>query len=86
MTDTTTTHAATLWMVNDIPTRMVYADRRWRITDTPTRLRESVWALPIDGPRGMYGWRFQATDDTGISIIFDVYRTEDGWHVHHAYE
>jgi hypothetical protein len=72
-------------MINDIPARMVYAGRRWRVTDTLTRLTESVWALPLDGPKRMYGWRFQATDPTGGSFVFDVYRDEHDWHVHRIY-
>lgn len=72
-------------MVNDVPARMVYAGHRWRITDTPTRLRESVWAAPLTEHHGLYGWRFQATDEGGQSIVFDVYRTETSWHVHRAY-
>lgn len=76
---------ATLWMVDDIPVRMVYAGRRWRVTDSPTRLRQSIWEVPLAERRGLYGWRFQATDDSGDAFVFDVYRGEDGWHVHHAY-
>lgn len=72
-------------MVNDIPARLVYAGHRWRVTDTPTRLTEPVWALPLHGPRHMFGWRFQATDDTGRSFAFDIFRDEHDWHVHHTY-
>ena len=87
MTATNIEHHATIWMTNDIPTRMIYAGRRWRVTDTPTRLRHSIWTMPLDGPRpGLYGWRFQGTDDDGLSLVFDVYRGEDGWHVHRAYD
>ncbi|MDL9978611.1 hypothetical protein [Microbacterium candidum] len=78
--------ALTLWMVNDVPARMVYAGRRWRVTDTPTRLRESIWAVPLDEPHApLYGWRFQATDDAGETFVFDVYRGGDDWHVHRLY-
>jgi len=76
----------TLWLVNDVPSRMVHAGRRWRVTDTPTRLRHSVWSVPLEDSRGMYGWRFQGTDDTGQSLVFDIYKAEDGWHVHRAYD
>lgn len=72
-------------MANDIPSRMFYAGCRWRVTDTPTRLRESIWAAPLGAQSGLYGWRFQATNDAGDSVVFDVYRGEDGWHVHHTY-
>ncbi|MGN7977459.1 hypothetical protein ACTJJ4_07780 [Microbacterium sp. 22195] len=87
MTATNVEHHATIWMTDDIPVRMVYAGRRWRVTDTPTRLRHSIWTVPFDGPHhGLYGWRFQGTDDDGLSLVFDVYRGEDGWHVHRSYD
>lgn len=85
MTDVAIEHDVTLWMVDDIPSRMFHASRWWRITDTPTRLRESIWASPGQAERGLYGWRFQGTDEAGESLVFDVYRAQDGWHVHHAY-
>lgn len=80
-------HHATLWMANDVPTRMVYAGKRWRVTDTPTRLRHSSWSVPLgEAHSDLYGWRFQGTDDVGRSLVFDVYGGEDGWHVHRAYD
>lgn len=77
-------HEATVWMVNDLPTRMFYAGRRWRVTDHPTRLREPIWAA-LETEGGLYGWRFQATDERGEAFVFDVFRASDGWHVHRAY-
>lgn len=85
MIDSALEHDVTLWMVDDVPVRMFYAGRRWRVSDTPTRLRESIWATEPGRRRGLYGWRFQATDDDGIALVFDVYRAETEWHVHHAY-
>lgn len=73
-------------MVDDIPTRMVFAGRRWRVTDTPTRLRHSIWSAPVEQHAGLYGWRFQGTDEDGQSLVFDVFRAEDGWHVHRSYD
>lgn len=79
---------ATIWFANEIPVRMFYAGFRWRVTDTPTRLRDSIWSVPLDGPRhGLYGWRFQGTaEDDGETLVFDVYKGPDGWRVHHVYE
>lgn len=80
---------ATIWMVNDIPARMLFAGRRWRVTDMPTLLRDTVWTRPLEAgetSRGLYGWRFQGTDDDGRSLVFDVFQGEDGWHVHRSYE
>lgn len=80
-------HHSTVWMVDEIPTRMVYAGKRWRVTDTPTRLRPSSWPAPHGVANAdLYGWRFQGTDDDGLSLVFDVYRTDDDWHVHRAYD
>ncbi|AQY01622.1 hypothetical protein [Microbacterium foliorum] len=86
MNAVTVEHATTLWLINDIPARMVYAGRRWRVTDTPTRLRHSVWTAPLEPHTGLYGWRFQGTDEDGLSLVFDVYKGEDGWHVHRCYD
>ena len=35
--------------------------------------------------RELNSWRFQAADTDGESLIFDVYPSETGWHVHHTY-
>lgn len=87
MDSLTVEHVATIWTVDDQPVRMMYAGRRWRVTDTPTRLREAVWAMPLDGARAMYGWRFQATDEAGRSFVFDVFKADaESWHVHRAYD
>lgn len=87
MIDTTSSHDVTLWLVDDVPARMFYAGRRWSVSDCPTRLRDSVWSLAADDDRrrGLYGWRFQATDTEGESFVFDVYCGEEGWHIHRAY-
>jgi len=85
MSDLAVEHDLTVWLANDIPARMFYAGRRWRVTDTPTRIRESIWTAPQQDHHGLYGWRFQATDEQGASFVFDVYRTEHAWHVHRTY-
>ncbi|WP_137845440.1 hypothetical protein [Microbacterium sp. 2FI] len=85
MSEVAVEHEVTLWMVEEVPARLFYAGRRWRVTDVPTRLRETVWAAPRSATGGLYGWRFQATDDAGESFVFDVYRTETDWHVHRTY-
>lgn len=74
-------HDATLWMVDDVPTRMFYAGQWWRVTDTPTPVREPRWSAPLE----QHGWRFQATCPAGDTFVFDVYRSRDTWQVHHAY-
>jgi hypothetical protein len=85
MVGVTVEHEVTLWMTDDIPIRMFSAGRRWRVTDTPTRLRDSIWAAAHGERGGLYGWRFQATDDSGEAVVFDVYKTESGRHVHRCY-
>ena len=59
--------------------------QRWRVTDTPTRIRHSLWSVPLEAPRPLYDWRFQGADETGDSYVFDVFKGEEGWHVHHTY-
>lgn len=86
MTPATAHLPATLWTVDDIPSKMVFAGRRWRVTDTPTRLRHSIWSVPGEAHAGLYGWRFQGTDDDGTSLVFDVFKAQDGWHVHRSYD
>ncbi|WP_258184260.1 hypothetical protein [Microbacterium foliorum] len=73
-------------MVDDIPARMMFAGRRWKVSDTPTRLRSSIWNAPLGPHRKLDGWRFPATDEAGRSFVFDVFRGEGGWHVHHSYD
>ncbi|MFF1540675.1 hypothetical protein ACFVWL_11395 [Microbacterium sp. NPDC058269] len=41
---------------------------------------------PLEQQAGLYGWRFQGTDEDGQSLVFDVFRAEDGWHVHRSYD
>lgn len=73
-------------MIDDIPAGMMFAGRRWRVSDIPTRLRDSIWNAPHENHNGLYGWRFQGTDEDGNSTVFDVFRAEDGWHVHRSYD
>lgn len=77
---------ATIWMVADIPWRMVFAGRRWTVTDRPTRLRHSIWSATTLSHAGLYGWRFQGTDEGGVTLVFDVFKAQDGWHVHRSYD
>lgn len=66
-------HDVTLWMVNDIPARMVYAGRRWQITDTPTRLRHSVQQDTLTH-RGLAGdplFKARRTLHNGASFLTD---------------
>lgn len=83
---TTAEHPVTLWFTDDIPVRMILAGRRWRVTDSPTRLQHVTWTAPLEAHHGLHGWRFQGTDEDGVSLVFDVYKAEDGWHVHKSYE
>ncbi len=82
MTTTTGTSATTVWLLDDVPVRMIHEGRRWRVTDTPTRLEREPWYLPpgITHPgAGFDGWRFQGTDIEGTSHIFDVLHVLGQW-------
>ncbi|TXK12327.1 hypothetical protein [Microbacterium hatanonis] len=77
----TTAPTLTIWMTDDIPVRMIYGQRRWRVSDTPTPLETRDGCVSSE-PRG---WRFQATDEEGFSLVFDVFNERDHWHVHRTY-
>ena len=72
-----------LWLVDNVPARMVWGGRRWRIIDTPTPIRsEPSWLPPVvsHAPERLTGWRFAARpDEAGPSQVFDVYGSESGW-------
>lgn len=78
-------HIATLWMADDVPARMVYDGKRWRVTDTPTRIRREFWASPTTTDTSLSGWRFQGTDESGHSLVFDLFKDGEGWHVDRTY-
>ncbi|MCK6080161.1 hypothetical protein KZX37_05935 [Microbacterium sp. EYE_5] len=71
-------HDLTLWFDDGVPARMFFGRRRWEVTDMPTPLPSPVRAR-------VEAWRFQATDPSGQSFVFDVYREGGHWHVHRAY-
>lgn len=79
---------ATIWFNHDIPTRLVWRGRRWTVTDTPTPLyaTHDIPALITHPPTLRVGWRFQATDDGGDTLVVDVLREGDGWIVARTYE
>ncbi len=88
MSTPTVEHIATLWMANDIPARMIYAGRRWRVTDHP----HATTTLHLDRPPSTNHTTASTDGDskepttTGISLVFDAYKGEDGWHVHRTYD
>lgn len=71
----------TIWMTDDLPARMIYGQRRWRVTDTPTPFGSRDGGVSPE-PRG---WRFQATDEDSLTLVFDVFLERDHWHVHRTY-
>ena len=88
MSRVATEHDLTLWLVDDVPARMLYAGQRWSVTDVPTRLIDLPWsAYQTDSEHGasLHRWRFQATNPAGESVVFDVYGGPGTWHVHRAY-
>lgn len=66
-----TAEAVTLWVDDDVPSRMVWNGRRWRVSDMPTPLEDLAWSR-VTHPPMVRGWRFQATNELGVSFVFDV--------------
>jgi hypothetical protein len=78
----------TLWTdVHGVPEGFVWDGKRYRVTDTPTPLDfdlaliTHLLAIPT-------GWRFQGTDESGDSLVFDIacYADAREWHVVRIYE
>ena len=67
-----------VWMANDAPARIVYRGVRYRVTDIPTRLEDEA-VFFVTHPIPVVGWRFQATDSQGRSLMFDIRPDGDGW-------
>ena len=53
------------------PSRIVLNGRRYRVTDHPTTLDDLVIGI-THPPAVPLGWRFQATDESGDTRVFDV--------------
>ncbi|ROQ37267.1 hypothetical protein EDF46_2723 [Frondihabitans sp. PhB188] len=78
----------TVWVSDTgLPERIVWRARRFRVSDTPTRLAptqpgwhgEAGWQNEAafdpaitHPPEPRESWRFQATAETGESLVFDV--------------
>jgi hypothetical protein len=73
-----------VWLVNDVPARLVHASRHYRVTDTPTRLEDEQPDLAHR--LNLTGWRFQGTDDDGLSHMFDIRKVDDGWRLIRVYD
>jgi hypothetical protein len=85
---TATDRTATIWTDGPVPVRMFWRDRRWRVTDTPTALfGEPEYSHPLmtHSPSVRIGWRFQATDDTGESVVVDAVKVESEWVIVRSY-
>ncbi|WP_240640534.1 hypothetical protein [Microbacterium sp. 10M-3C3] len=79
-------HDLALWLADGVSARMFYAGRRWTVSDMPTVLLRDGRAHGAHTPAdAAIGWRFQATDPSGDSIVFDVYADAGHWHVHRTY-
>ncbi|MFC5502962.1 hypothetical protein ACFPJ4_11995 [Lysinimonas soli] len=74
----------TVWLVNDVPARLVYEGQRYRVTDMPTRLEDEH--PEMTHRLNLTGWRFQGTDDAGLSHMFDIRRAGGEWQLIRIYD
>ncbi|MBN9141433.1 MAG: hypothetical protein J0H23_11465 [Micrococcales bacterium] len=74
----------TVWLVNDVPARIVHEGQRYRVSDMPTRLEDENPDLAHR--LNLTGWRFQGTDTAGISRMFDIRRAGDEWRLIRVYD
>ena len=87
--NTATDRTATIWTDGTRPLRMYWRDRRWRVSDTPTGLfgePEFLHPLMTHSPLVRIGWRFQATDEAGESVVVDAVHTESEWVIVRTYQ
>lgn len=61
--------AATVWLEQGVPARLVFRGQRYRILDTPTRLEVDGWVTHL--PPVSDGWRLTADDGSG-SVVLDL--------------
>ena len=86
MTTIDLTEIATLWLDDAaVPVRMLWRGRRWKVTDRPTEPEGLYWSTHAPD---FVAWRFQATDESGTSHVFDLVRHNGGqhWTVAHVYD
>ncbi|WP_368497348.1 hypothetical protein [Herbiconiux sp. A18JL235] len=79
------TEVATIWFADAVPVRMLWQRERWRVTDRPTEPEGLYWGTHAPD---FAAWRFQATNEAGVSRVFDVVRRHGGpfWSVTHIYD
>ncbi|THG33488.1 hypothetical protein [Naasia lichenicola] len=78
-----------VWLVDNVPVRLVWDQVRYRVTDTPTPLAEDAWAVELThAARRVVGWRFQGTTSGGHSLMFEIAESEldSGWVLMRCYE
>lgn len=80
-----------LWLVDEVPVRLVWRGERWRASDEPTRIGsrpEDLWHPALTHPVEPWtGWRLQATSARGETLMFEVRRAGDGaWHLLRAFD
>lgn len=73
-----------VWVSEEgIPQRIVWKARRFRVSDTPTRLNPTYPGWQTEAaydpafthpPEPRESWRFQATAESGQTLVFDVSR------------
>ena len=66
-----------VWFKDDVPAMLWHGGDRYTVTDVPTHLEDELAFMmhPLD----LVGWRFQATRDDGLSMVFDIRRQGDDW-------
>jgi hypothetical protein len=72
-----------VWTSADgVPERLVWNARRYWVTDRPTVLEVDLdYATMTHPPTMPPGWRLQATDEDGFSLMFDLRLAGERWRV-----
>ena len=65
--------AIAVWTDHEgVPKRIVWVGRRYRVSDTPTLLESDYDYVPMHPPTAHPGWRFQGTDESHDSLMFEA--------------
>lgn len=62
-----------------VPVALTRAGRLFGVTDEPTPIRRTEDAGLTHPLERLVGWRFQGTDSTGVSHVFDIERDGPDW-------
>ena len=81
----TTSRQVTVWLAENIPTSLFWQGTRYTVTDKPTPLDDELYWV-MHPPPARPGWRLQGTSAEGVTHMFELRESPDGWEVSRVYD